>query len=253
MTNMEHKEAVRLNAAEKYLMGEMAEAQREEYEEHYFDCVACATELKATVAFLESAKDVVRQQVLLPVAANVASAEAGRDRVERGAPGGEKRGGFFAWLAQPVFAGAACAVLLGAVALAGYQNAVTIPQLKESLAMAYAPRIVSHYSLLAAGARGDGDVEVRVRPNEEFALDVDVPVTPGATGFVAQVQDALGNIRVALPVSAEQAKSTVSVEVPGGGLAAGKYSVVLFAQAADAGSSNSKEVKRLPFSVVFKQ
>jgi anti-sigma factor RsiW len=249
---MEHKEAVRLNAAEKYLMGEMAEAQREEYEEHYFDCVACATELKATVAFLESAKDVVRQQVLLPVAANVASAEAGRDRVERGAPGGEKRGGFFAWLAQPVFAGAACAVLLGAVALAGYQNAVTIPQLKESLAEANAISIPNHFSLLAAGARGEGEVEVAVRPNEKFDLDVDFPVMPLATGFVAQIQDALGNIRFAQPVSSEQAKSTVSVNVPGGVLPAGRYNLVILAQGTDGGSSSAKEVKRPPFTIVFR-
>lgn len=241
---MEHREAVRLNAAEKYLMGEMPEAQREEYEEHYFDCAACADELKATVAFMESAKQISREQLLVPAAV----AEPARDRAERPA-----RTGFFAWFAQPAFAGAAFAVLLAAVVLAGYQNTVTIPQLKRSVAQANAPRIVNHFSLLAAGARGDGDVEVSVGPNEEFDLDVDFPVTPGATGFVAQIQDASGNMRSALPVRAEQAKSTVSVEVPGGVLAAGKYSVVLLARGGEAGSSGTKEVKRLPFAVVFRQ
>lgn len=246
---MEHKEAVRLNAAEKYLMGEMPEAQREEYEEHYFDCAACANELKATVAFMESAKQISRERSLVPAAI----AEPTGDRVERVAAGRERRSGFFAWFAQPAFAGAVFAVLLAAVVLAGYQNGVTIPQLKQSVAQANAPRIVNHFSLLAAGARGDGDVEVSVGPNEEFDLDVDFPVTPAATGFVAQIQDGSGNIRSTLPVTAEQAKSTVSVEVPGGMLSTGKYAVVLFAQGGDAGSFGSKEVKRLPFAVVFRQ
>ena len=58
---MDHSEAVRLQAAEKYLLGELPEAQREEYEEHYFDCQLCAEEIKATVAFMESTRDVIRE------------------------------------------------------------------------------------------------------------------------------------------------------------------------------------------------
>src|SRR5579859_7429654 len=61
MTNMDHNEAVRLQAAEKYLSGEFTRAQRDEYEEHYFDCPTCAEELKATVAFMESAKQDTRE------------------------------------------------------------------------------------------------------------------------------------------------------------------------------------------------
>ena len=53
---MDHNEAVRLQAAEKYLLGELPKEQHAAYEEHYFDCHACAEELKATVAFLESAR-----------------------------------------------------------------------------------------------------------------------------------------------------------------------------------------------------
>jgi len=240
---MEHKDAVRLNAAEKYVLGEMPEAQREEYEEHYFDCAACAEELKATVAFMESGKMVARERLLVPAA----PAEPARERVEQPA-----RGGFFAWLAQPAFAGAFAALLI-AVIFVGYQNVVTIPQLKQSLAQADAIGIVKHFSLLAAGARGDGEVEVAVRPSEEFELDVDFPVTPAATGFVAQIHDALGNIRFAQPVTGEQAKSSVYVNVPGGLLPAGKYNFVILAQTSDGGASGTKEVKRLPFTVVFKQ
>ncbi len=42
---------MRLQTAEKYVLGELAEELREAYEEHYFDCQECATEVIATAAF----------------------------------------------------------------------------------------------------------------------------------------------------------------------------------------------------------
>jgi hypothetical protein len=35
---MDHLEAKRIQAAEKYVLGELTPALRDEYEEHYFDC-----------------------------------------------------------------------------------------------------------------------------------------------------------------------------------------------------------------------
>ena len=34
---MDHDEAIQLQAAVKYVLGELSPVQREEYEEHYFD------------------------------------------------------------------------------------------------------------------------------------------------------------------------------------------------------------------------
>src|SRR6266404_2189817 len=41
MAQMDHKEAVRLQAAEKYVLGEFPPNLRDEYEEHFFDCAEC--------------------------------------------------------------------------------------------------------------------------------------------------------------------------------------------------------------------
>jgi anti-sigma factor RsiW len=60
MTEMDHNEAVRLLAAEKYLLGELPNLRREEYEEHYFDCADCAEDITDAVAFMESARQVFR-------------------------------------------------------------------------------------------------------------------------------------------------------------------------------------------------
>jgi len=57
---MDHIEAVRLQAAERYLLGEMQNSQSEEYEEHYFDCADCAEDIQDAVAFMEGARQVFR-------------------------------------------------------------------------------------------------------------------------------------------------------------------------------------------------
>jgi len=58
---MEHAEAIDTGAAERYALGGMGEDERDEYEEHFFDCPDCADEVKAATLFLENAEAVVRE------------------------------------------------------------------------------------------------------------------------------------------------------------------------------------------------
>jgi len=44
---MTHTEAVESYATERYLLGEMTEAERQAFEAHYFDCDECADDLRA--------------------------------------------------------------------------------------------------------------------------------------------------------------------------------------------------------------
>jgi len=59
---MDHEEAVQLGAAEKCVLGELAEELREAYEEHYFDCQECATDVIATAAFVDGACDIFKKE-----------------------------------------------------------------------------------------------------------------------------------------------------------------------------------------------
>jgi anti-sigma factor RsiW len=43
---MQHQEAVETLASERYLLGEMNEAERDSFEAHYFTCVACAEDVR---------------------------------------------------------------------------------------------------------------------------------------------------------------------------------------------------------------
>ncbi len=59
---MDHSKAVRMQAAAKYVLGELSQVLREEYEEHFFDCTACAIDVKAATDFLNIAREVLRQR-----------------------------------------------------------------------------------------------------------------------------------------------------------------------------------------------
>src|SRR5260370_8539228 len=108
MAQMDHNEAIRLQAAVKYVLGELSPVQREEYEEHYFDCAVCALDLKAAAAFVDASREVFK-------------ADKARAAEREAAP---VRGGWFGWL-RPIVAGPAFAALLLVVP---YPKVVTIPR-----------------------------------------------------------------------------------------------------------------------------
>jgi hypothetical protein len=237
MKIMDHDEAVRLQAAEKYLLGQLPKEQHAAYEDHYFDCSVCAEEIKATAAFMESARQVAHEQMLQTV------------DVKRLTPATPSNGGWFAWL-KPAFAIPVMAALLLFI---GYQNGVTIPSLKETSPHAPIAEVAKSFSLMSLGARGEGapSLKIRVGPREGFNLAVDMPGN-SPTGYTCQIQDESGKTLVALPVSSEEAKSTVTISVRGGSLQSGKYNLLIFTgqgPTAQAAAGNSASQK--PFVIEF--
>lgn len=53
---MDHNQSATLMAVEKYLLDELTPEVRDEFEQHFFDCQECATDLRATSAFLAAAR-----------------------------------------------------------------------------------------------------------------------------------------------------------------------------------------------------
>lgn len=233
---MDHNEAVRLHAAEKYLLGEFNPAQRDEYEEHYFDCPECAEELRVTVAFVESAKQVARELVVK------AADSKGFMPPTRG---------WFAWL-KPVFA---IPVFAALVVLVGYQNAVTIPKLKgPSSESAQIVRSTAHLLGSTRGGSDDGGpaAKLQVRRGESFILDFDFTPSRTLSSYSWQLQDKDGHTVKNGVMPGENTNQAVRLAVIGGVDKPGRYSLVFFAS--DFGnrqSSNENEVQRLAFSVEF--
>ena len=105
---MSHDTAVATMAAERYLLDELTEAERDTFEEHYFTCPECAEEVRAGEAMRREMQDVflvTRERAPLPF----------RPPARR-------------WFhSTGVLPWAVAAVLVLAV---GYQSAVVIPSLR---------------------------------------------------------------------------------------------------------------------------
>jgi len=239
MIIMDHKEAVRLQAAARYLLGTLPKEQHAAYEEHYFDCTACAEEIKAAVAFMESARQVVREVALEPVGARTL-APAVR--------------GFFGWL-RPAFVIPVFAALLLFI---GYQNGVTIPRLKDSSPSQMGQIISSSFQLrgsVRGGSDGDDTAnKVRVRTAEGFTLNFDFTPTGTFSVYDWQLRDQAGQVVKYGRISGDKKYQAVSLSVAGGVKSAGKYNLVFFGSADDGGqTTNRNEAQRLTFAVEFLQ
>jgi anti-sigma factor RsiW len=56
---LDHLKATKRNVADRYVLGELSQAQREEFEEHYFECVECAEDVRAFVAISSNSRSVL--------------------------------------------------------------------------------------------------------------------------------------------------------------------------------------------------
>jgi len=230
---MDHNEAVRLQAAEKYVLGELPQDLREAYEEHYFDCAECALDVKAAAAFVDASRHVFQTEPV-PVESESKGLVKGWS-------------GWLAWL-RPAFAVPALAALLLVVS---YQNLVTIPQAKRDLALNAGQVITSSFSLQMANVRGGEEVKVRVHPNEGFSLKFDFTPSQSFESYMCELQDASGHslLREMLPGTSTNKEAELAVR--GGLVKPGKYALVFTGAPGSSGGGNQQEVLRLGFSVEF--
>lgn len=228
---MDHKQAVELQLAVKYVLGELPPVQRDEYEDHYIDCPECAQDVHAVAAFTDTAREVFREEAR--------SEERARNQVR-----GRGRGWLF-WL-RPAVAGPALVVLLAVVA---YQNLTTIPRLKSKA------EVFNSFSLVAANnrdERGEGKVEVKIRKNEMFALDFDFLPKPSFDHYLCQLQDEAGRVVLQVAIPAEKEKQEVHLLVPKGLDRAGGYNIVIVGDPGGKGQwDKANEVSRMNFVVDF--
>jgi hypothetical protein len=231
MAQMDHNEAIRLQAAEKYVLGELSPTQREEYEEHYFDCTECALDMKALASFTDNARAVLQEETANSVVAGRAPA----------------RGGWFNWL-RPVVAVPALAALLLVVF---YQNTITIPRGKQGSALALGQVVTNIYSLQSANTRGGEELRLQVPPNDSFALKFDF--TPARTfeSYIGQLEDQSGHSLLQVKVPGSSTNREIQVVVPAGLIKPGRYSLVFTGIPRASEGAASQEVLHLSFTVEF--
>ena len=58
---MDHETATSGRLAERYVAGELTDAEREQFEAHFFDCPACAEEVRCEQEFAANLRAVLRR------------------------------------------------------------------------------------------------------------------------------------------------------------------------------------------------
>lgn len=109
---MEHSEAGKNFVVERYILGELNETQRDEFENHYFDCPECAEDLKEAAILVANVKTFFSEEIK--------ESRAAVPKRIQWLP-------FAGWSLIPAVPITGCVIL---AVLAGYQNLVQIPAMR---------------------------------------------------------------------------------------------------------------------------
>jgi hypothetical protein len=229
---MDHQEALQLQAAEKYLLGELAPDLCEQFEEHYFDCPECAMGLRSLGRFITASRLVLKEEKI-------------PSQVSR--PGARaERPGSFNWL-QPVVAVPA---IMALAALVVFQITVTIPSAKRRAATETVVEVYESSYHLQGAIRGANTTKVTVRPNETFGVDFDFTPNNSFPRYKGTLIDPSGSAVLAFDLKGEAANREQHLVIPGGVVQAGSYELVFVGQNGTANSGpKDGEVQRLVFVV----
>jgi len=210
---MNHSEALKQMAAERYLLDELTPDAREAFEEHVFDCLECALDLRAGAAFVEAAK------IQLPGLSGAALPSPYR-------PQKVKREWWLFWL-RPAFATPAFATLL---LVLGYQNLVTYPRLR---AAASEPRLIP-WAQLRGAMRGGAPLAITADRGHGLALPVDLPSQPSEGAYASysiDLRDPQGNLAfgsvVPAPTETDSGSQRLGLVVPGAMLRNSVYTLAV--------------------------
>ena len=179
---MNHDEAERLTAVEKYLLNELPAPTRDDFEAHFFECADCAADLKATSAFLDAAKRELRHP-----------------SVGARPPAKRRRSWFTPTWGLPVVS-CACAALLAVVL---YQNVRVYPGVARGTAALDRPQILPSLSLVGGDGRGGTVPAITVTQDAPFLLSLDVPTSDRFSQYDCVLLSSTGEVwRLAIDAAA---------------------------------------------------
>jgi len=118
---MTHQQAIDGMASERYLLDEMSEVERFEFEAHYFDCAECADDVRMG--------ELVREE-----AHRGGARETATTNVVRGSFVGRRSSESAGGWRRPVMQAIPWAAAAGLALTVGYQSLVTVPALRDSVA-----------------------------------------------------------------------------------------------------------------------
>jgi len=190
---MNHQDALREMAVERYLLGELSGASLDSFEEHLFECPECAMDVKTGATFIDAA----RTQLGLP----------GRVSAPRVQTASRRTSWFTSpWVLVPALT--ACLLVLA------FQTFVLQPRLKLEVARAQAPAVLNPLVLANAGARGDSTPEVVAPEHGSFVISLDVPTAGGFSSYRCSLVAPDGSLLWQTNISPEQARDALLINMP---------------------------------------
>jgi hypothetical protein len=209
---MDHTEAVRSNAAERYTLGDLPVGQVEEFERHFFECPQCSEELRILSILAENTRAVFAEQSFRSAPEAVAPEPAlNAEKVEHKADAPTVVEKARAWWKQPwlipAFAAIAIAIFAGTQDLQMRRQLNQIGQ-------------VSEFPLYAA-ARGSETI-VNPRASDFFYL-VYFDVSWEGQAQRAVLQDEAGKGEARTFDITDEGKETLKVRIPVHALEPGRY------------------------------
>src|SRR5271156_1027368 len=199
---MDHNQSTNLMAIEKYLLEELTPEQRDEFEEHFFDCEECTTNLQATAAFMVAARQEFKAN---PV-----------PKPGKAAKGKSFSAGF--WPAAAVWSALAASLLLVA-----YQNLLVFPRLQTEIVELKAPEVLPVISLVGGNSRGGETPTASVGAAHPFLLSLDIPTQDRFASYSCLLYSPSGTLAWRVEVSPQAARDTVSIRVPSTDKLPGEY------------------------------
>lgn len=229
---MDHQQALRLQAVEKYTLGELTADFREQFEEHYFECPECATDLRALGTFVAASRQVLGEAEVFSEASSPSTKT--------------ERPGWFRWL-RPVVAVPAIAIL---AAIVVFENVVTIPSARRQTGAGNLAEVYESSYRLEGATRGEVVRKVTVRADANFALEFDFTPSQAFPSYNGRLVDSSGASVVTFGLAGEQVNKELHLVIPAGKVHSGNYELVV------TGSSGNydrdlatREVLRIPFVV----
>ena len=199
---MDHETAVRLQAAERYLLDEFSPEERREFEDHYFGCAECTNEVRAASILGANLTAVFHE-------------DSERESRELAHAGERRRMPFFWPLAASAALNVALLVGLGYQGFGRKDRTAIEPQFYQSFGVPAASRGESKPYLVPAGNRFFG-ARFDLTPGQHFV------------SFSYQIVDASGSVRSEQRLEAPAgADSELELAVPVQSLQPGEYQLIL--------------------------
>jgi hypothetical protein len=226
---MDHEEVVRRKMTERYLLNELEPQARDEFEEHFFDCQDCALDVRAGALFIDQSKVALAEQTK-PVSAGSPAVPA------------SVKTPWWRW-SRPALAAPVLAMLLAVI---GYQNLVTLPQIQKS---SRSPQVLP-WTSVNVGTYGSDERVIITQRGQGFLLFVRIPPEGVYAQYTAELYNPAGKPEWSVRIPASSTQDQWPVQVPGADRQAGSYSLAVLGVTA---TGESRKVGQASFELRFQK